>query len=139
MLELFTSEVQKDSARFGIPPPRVELVRVAPTWDAWAWTSVYCPPNESVAFCDTVISVRYDVLAFFGYDAVRLLALHEVIHARDGDQFRVEWYRTDPAAIAYQRRRHAQIVAEVDRSFDTRVLAAASRQVKLWNARWRKQ
>jgi hypothetical protein len=138
MIDVFRAEVHSAAVLFDIEEPAVKIVRQEnPTWDRWAWVWRECDPSWKPK-CRPVIYVREDVLAFFGYDSVRVLAFHEMVHVRNRDHLRDIWERTDAAALEVQRKEHAKIAEEVYRHFDRKTAVILGIQLRRWNARWGK-
>lgn len=129
----FESEVQRQAVRLGVPAPRVELTRAFRTYDRWAWVT----KCDSCADPATgVVHIRYDVIAFFSADTLKVLALHEVLHLQKRHHLEELWAREDPAALAEQARQHARIMKVCDWAFDEQTRYAVSRDLRRWRKAW---
>lgn len=132
MLAVFEAEVRAQSTRLGIEPARVEIVAPLQRRDRWAWVG-QC---RQASACDVVIYVRTDVLQWVGYDAIRMVAYHEVLHLWRGDNLDSRWTLETPEALKYQENVHAEIEKRLIRQFDPDTVDAAARDVWRWNQRW---
>lgn len=138
--ELFRREVQARAQEFDTELPEVSVVHLDhPTRDRWAWTYRICQ-DAGQTDCAPAIYVRDDVLAFFSYDVIRMLAMHEMIHVRNRDWIPGSvWDRSDPEAMRMQESEHRRIMREVVADFDDTALQIARAQVEAWNRRFRGQ
>jgi hypothetical protein len=136
----FKAEVARQAQARTMPIPTVVVIDPLPRPGPWGWVN-HCPYEmvdgvAHVTWCAPVISIRRDVLQWLGLDALRMMALHEVLHLWRGDHRDPVWQLEDEDSRREQKRLHDIIGEEVMRAFDSRTLEAAGRQRDRWVARW---
>lgn len=125
MLSFFQGEVARQSQAVGLPsPPPVEVSQWRADYKPWAWVEDCAPGFE----CANRIFIREDVLQLMGYDTMRVLALHEVLHVKYGDNRGL--------SEKQMRRQHERIWKEIDKRLDADCRRAARAEANWWRRSW---
>jgi hypothetical protein len=142
-LAYFRAEVARQAQARTMAVPAVVVVEPLQRVHPWAWVDI-CPYKtvDGVAhmtWCTPTIRIRRDVLHFIGPAALRMTALHEVLHIWRGDYRDPVWDLEDKDSRREQKRMHDEIIAEVMGAFDQETIEAAGRQRDRWVAMWAKR
>lgn len=128
MLSFFQDEVYRRSTEANIPTPTI--VATAHGTDKampWAWIAPCAVGFE----CNDTIFIRMDVLNLMGFDTMRVLALHEVLHLKYADN--AVW---GSLSEKEKLKRHQRIWDEIERTLDADAKRAARAEANWWRRRW---
>lgn len=127
MYGFFVEEVGRQAAAMGMNAPdvRIAYAPVQLEAESWAWVVPCDRPCHQA-----LVIVKADVLRYLGYDGVRVLVRHELVHIRRQDHTDPLWLDESPAARDRTAERHREIELEVRKAFDKATLETAAVEIR---------
>lgn len=127
MFGYFVDEMKRQAIEMRMSRPPDVMIDFRPVeleGESWAWV-VPCDRE-----CQPLVIVKADVLRVLGYEGVRVLVRHELVHIRRQDHLDPEWLDLSKAGRSRTRWKHLAVELEVRQAFDKTTLEAAATEVR---------